>query len=82
VRKGGAVIQSVADIKPWFRDDFERTLASIYFAFCAGEKASDRQYRADFVSGLAAFALAVGADIKKILSPEDMQLLAQKMRGK
>jgi hypothetical protein len=73
---------NISDIKPWFRDDFERTLASIYFSLCAGEKASDRQYRADFVSGLAAFSLAVGVDIKKILSPEDMQLLAQKMRGK
>lgn len=72
---------NVSDIKPWFTDDFARMLASIYFSFCAGKKASDRQYRGDFVSGLAAFALAVGVDIKSILSPEDMQLLSQKMSG-
>ncbi len=72
---------NVSDIKPWFRDDFARTLGSIYFSFCTGEKASDRQYRASFVSGLAAFALAVGVDIGSILSPEDMNLLAQKMSG-
>ncbi len=70
------------DTKPWFREDFERTLASIYFAFCAGNKTCSRQYRADYVSGLAAFSLAVGVDIKKILSPEDMQLLAQNAGGR
>lgn len=73
---------NVSDIKPWFRDDFERTLASNYFTFCAGNKNCDRQYRAGFVSGLAAFALAVGVDIGLILSPEDMQLLTQNARSR
>lgn len=72
---------NVSDINPWFRDDFERTLASSYFAFCSGNKNCSRQYRAGYVSGLAAFALAVGVDIGKILSPEDMKLLAQNAGG-
>lgn len=62
---------NVSDIKPWFRDDIARTLASIYFANTSGQA----DYRKGFAAALSSVALAVGVNPASFLSPEDVQLL-------
>ncbi|TXH10094.1 MAG: hypothetical protein E6R03_15865 [Hyphomicrobiaceae bacterium] len=68
---------NVADIKPWFRDDIARTLASIYFANTSGQQSAvgEADYRKGFAAALSSVALAVGVNPTSFLSPEDVQLL-------
>ena len=68
---------NVSDIKPWFRDDIARTLASIYFASVQGQS-NNTEYRAGFASALASVALAVGVNPESFLSPDDVQRLREK----
>lgn len=73
----------MSDIKPWFRDDLTRTLASIYFASKANPTPSpspsmqdgDGNYQRGFAAALASVALAVGVNPESFLSPEDLQRL-------
>lgn len=75
-------MNTVVDIKPWFRDDLARTLASIYFASksggqrsaISGQRSADG-YEAGFAAALASVALAVGVNPESFLSPEDIQRL-------
>lgn len=66
---------NVSDIKPWLRDDFLRTLSSIYFSNTMNGQEVDAQRRKGFLTGLVSFALAVGVNPESFLSPEDIQLL-------
>ena len=68
-------MNTVVDIKPWFRDDLARTLASIYFASKSGGQRSADGYEAGFAAALASVALAVGVNPESFLSPEDIQRL-------
>lgn len=78
--------RDVSDIKPWFREDIARTLASIYFASNPSlgpspigegqERQSEREgYLTGFAAALASVALAVGVNPESFLSPEDLQRL-------
>jgi len=74
-------MSNVSDIKPWFREDIARTLASIYFANKSGQKfAMQSDYATGFASALSSVALAVGINPETFLSPEDIQKLREQQR--
>ena len=66
-------MSNVADVKPWFREDLARTLASIYFASQGGVTTVER--RIGFAAALSSVALAVGVNPETFLKPEDVQYL-------
>lgn len=65
--------------KPWFREDLERTLQSIYAAF-KPVPSPTTQRQAGFADAIAAVALAVGVDPKELLLPEDIQRIFSEKR--
>ena len=65
--------------KPWFREDLERTLQSIYAAF-RPVPSPTTQRQAGFADAIAAVALAVGVDPKEFLLPEDIQRIQSEKR--
>jgi hypothetical protein len=69
---------NVSDIKPWFREDFARTLLSIYFSSKSAanqRQVKDERYQIGFAAALSSFAVAVGVNPESFLLPEDIQLL-------
>lgn len=71
--EGVGMNNNVADIKPWFREDHERTLMSIYFPFSQTYHSRDERFA--FALAISSMALAFGINPEKFLSPEDVQLL-------
>ena len=65
--------------KPWFREDLERTLQSIYAAF-KPVPSPTTQRQAGFADAISAVALAVGVDPKELLLPEDIQRIFSEKR--
>lgn len=65
--------------KPWFREDLERALQSIYAAFRPVPSPTN-QRQAGFADAIAAVALAVGVNPEKLLLPEDIQRIQSEKR--
>lgn len=65
--------------KPWFREDLERTLQSIYAAF-KPVPSPTTQRQAGFADAIAAVALAVGVNPEELLLPEDIQRIESEKR--
>jgi hypothetical protein len=65
--------------KPWFREDLERTLQSIYAAF-RPVPSPTTQRQAGFSDAIAAVALAVGVNPEELLLPEDIQRIRSERR--
>lgn len=68
-------MSNVSDIKPWFKEDFYRTLRSITFASNMADQHKDEQYAAGFAKAIYSLALAFGVDPNSVLSPQDLELL-------
>lgn len=73
-------MSNVADIKPWFKEDIARALASIYFSSMQTQKhdKTNTEYHNGFAVALASVALAAGINPETFLSPEDVQQIKQK----
>ena len=65
---------NVSDIRPNFKEDIARTLASVYFtaSLLMGER---REVRFGAALILAGIAIAYGVNPETILRPEDVQML-------
>lgn len=72
-------MSNVSDLKPWFRDDLERLLKSIYFTSAAAgrSESNDIEYQTGFASALSSIALMVGVDPKSFLTHSNVQNIYQ-----
>lgn len=73
------IMSNVSDLKPWFRDDIERLLISIYFTSAAAgrSQSNDIEYQTGFASALSSIALMVGVDPKSFLTHANIQEIHQ-----
>lgn len=60
----------LSGLKPWFREDLERMLQSVYFTSRVAEvnlhSDADYQYRCGFLAALGSIAIMVGINPEKI----------------
>jgi hypothetical protein len=76
------MFKSVADIKPYYKNNFLDTLRSLYFAFSTSNpQRNDNYYRVGFVNGLASVALQVGVNPADFLSADDIDLIRRHQKG-
>ena len=74
---------NISDLKPWFRDDLERLLTSIYFTSKAatGYQTGSQEYHTGFVAALSSIALMVGVSPDVFLAESDLPESLERKRS-